>query len=125
MPIYNYIITINDDGVAIHNLDHGKDIKTFKTPEAVSDFISKLQEASNEKFNSGNTADHSLSARIGEMFDVGNRNTEALHAYEKTINKIDDFFEYANDSKKDRTFIQEQLDILCNKLQVIYHITKQ
>lgn len=44
----------------------------------------------------------------------------ALKAYKKTINKIDDFFEYTNESKKDRAFIHLTLDNLTNALMKIY-----
>lgn len=45
---------------------------------------------------------------------------QAFEEYRKTINRIDDFFEYANESKKDRVFIQEQLDSLTKRLGKIY-----
>lgn len=45
---------------------------------------------------------------------------QALEEYRNTINRIDDFFEYANESKKDRKFIHEQLDSLTKRLQKIY-----
>jgi hypothetical protein len=45
----------------------------------------------------------------------------ALEEYKKAINKIDDFFEYANESKKDREFIHGVLDNLTIKLAGIYN----
>jgi hypothetical protein len=44
-----------------------------------------------------------------------------LEEYKKAINIIDDFFEYANESKKDREFIHEVLDNLTDKLTKIYN----
>jgi len=44
----------------------------------------------------------------------------ALEEYKKTINRIDDWFEYMNESKKDREFIHEQLDNLTERLTKIY-----
>jgi len=49
---------------------------------------------------------------------------QALKEYQKTINRIDDFFEYANESKKDRAFIHEQLDKLSSRLEKIYRTKK-
>ena len=40
-------------------------------------------------------------------------------AYQHALNKIDDFFEYANESKKDREFIHGVLDNLTLKLSKI------
>ncbi len=44
----------------------------------------------------------------------------ALEEYRKIINRIDDFFEYANQSVTDRKFIQEQLNNLSQRLLKIY-----
>jgi len=44
----------------------------------------------------------------------------ALEEYKKTINRIDDWFEYMNESKKDREFIHAELDRLASKLTKIY-----
>jgi hypothetical protein len=49
---------------------------------------------------------------IGDLERV----TRRLLAYQTTINRIDDFFEYANESTKDREFIHRELDKLTNKL---------
>ena len=43
-----------------------------------------------------------------------------LEEYKKAINRIDDFFEYANESEKDREFIHGVLDNLTDKLTKIY-----
>lgn len=51
---------------------------------------------------------------------IENKNKKALDAYRDTINRIDDFFEYRNESKKDRKFIHEQLDKLSEKMEKIY-----
>ncbi len=45
---------------------------------------------------------------------------QALEEYRKTINGIDDFFEYTNQSISDRKFIHERLDNLSNRLLNIY-----
>jgi len=55
---------------------------------------------------------------------VETQSEQALREYKKTINRIDDFFEYANESKKDRAFIQEQLDGLTKRLEKIYRTKK-
>lgn len=56
----------------------------------------------------------------GDMFEqIENdlmRERKKLHAYQATINRIDDFFEYSNESKSDRKFIHEQLNKLTNSL---------
>jgi hypothetical protein len=40
-------------------------------------------------------------------------------AYQIAVNRIDDFFEYANESKKDRKFIHGVLDTLTKTLSNI------
>ncbi len=45
---------------------------------------------------------------------------QILNLYKKTINNIDDFFEYKNESKKDRAFIYNQLDSLTQKIRKHY-----
>jgi hypothetical protein len=42
-----------------------------------------------------------------------------LSAYQEAVNKIDDFFEYANESKSDRERVHEILDNLTLKLSTI------
>lgn len=49
------------------------------------------------------------------------KDKQALKEYIKTINKIDDWFEYSNESKKDREWINSTLDELTSKLKTIYH----
>jgi hypothetical protein len=44
----------------------------------------------------------------------------ALKAYIESINEIDDYFEYANESKRDREFVHSVLNKLTNKLTGIY-----
>ena len=39
--------------------------------------------------------------------------------YQKTINKIDDFFEYANESESDRLFVHGKLDDLTVSLKIL------
>lgn len=51
---------------------------------------------------------------------VNNTTENALDAYKCTINRIDDWFEYTNESLADRKFIHEQLDSLTKKLIEIY-----
>ena len=42
-----------------------------------------------------------------------------MEAYQEAINKIDDWFEYANESAKDREKVHEILDNLTLKLSTI------
>lgn len=51
---------------------------------------------------------------------MSNKDKLVLHEYKKAINKIDDWFEYMNESKKDREFIHGVLDNLTGKLEKIY-----
>jgi len=51
---------------------------------------------------------------------MNDKEEKALEAYKTTINRIDDWFEYANESKKDREFIHGELDKLTAKLTKIY-----
>ncbi len=69
----------------------------------------------------GDEVDHSLSDKVATIFAQSNRTSEALDQYRKTLNRIDDFFEYANESKKDREFIHMQLDALNERLLKIYN----
>lgn len=45
---------------------------------------------------------------------------EILVAYQKAINQIDDYFEYANESKKDRVRVHSILFRLTDKLREIH-----
>ncbi len=65
--------------------------------------------------------DHTLSKTVGKIFARSQKDTQALEEYRNTINKIDDFFEYANESTKDRQKIHELLDKLAAKLRTIYN----
>ena len=69
-------------------------------------------------------ADSTLSKNIARIFAEGEKNKKVLKAYIHTINRIDDFFEYSNESKKDREFIHEQLDKLTEQLTKIYNSEK-
>lgn len=40
-----------------------------------------------------------------------------VDAYEKAINKIDDYFEYANDSEKDKQMVRDILEDLSSELE--------
>lgn len=51
---------------------------------------------------------------------MNDKEKNTLEAYKDTINRIDDWFEYANESKKDREFIHGELDKLTEKLTRIY-----
>lgn len=42
-----------------------------------------------------------------------------LQEYQKTVNQIDDFFEYASESKSDREFIHAKLDALTVAIKII------
>ncbi len=44
------------------------------------------------------------------------RVAEALRKYQTAINKIDDYFEYSNESEKDKTFVREVLSKLTKDL---------
>jgi len=44
----------------------------------------------------------------------------ALAAYTETINDIDDYFEYASESQRDRNYVHEILGKLTEKLTKIY-----
>ncbi len=65
--------------------------------------------------------DHTLSKTVEKVFARSQKDTQALEEYRNTINKIDDFFEYANESTKDRQKIHELLDKLAAKLRTIYN----
>jgi len=52
--------------------------------------------------------------------DKDDKNELALFVYKSIVNKIDDFFEYANESKKDREKVHFILDDLSKRLQNIY-----
>jgi hypothetical protein len=65
-------------------------------------------------------SDHTLSENVARVFAISEKDKKALEEYKKAINKIDDFFEYANESKKDREFIHGVLDNLTGKLAKIY-----
>jgi len=47
------------------------------------------------------------------------RQKELTAAYQKTVNRIDDYFEYANESKSDREKVQEILGRLTKFLKEI------
>lgn len=65
-------------------------------------------------------SDNTLSKNVKRVFAIGNKNEEALKEYKETINRIDDWFEYMNESEKDREFIHKELDRLTEKLKIIY-----
>jgi len=52
---------------------------------------------------------------------MNDKDAKALEAYKHTINRIDDWFEYMNESEKDREFIHLQLDKLMERLTKIYN----
>ena len=83
-------------------------------------------EDNEETINLGSKAmvDNTLSKNIERVFAIGEKDRKALEQYVKTINRIDDFFEYANESKSDRLFIHKQLDILTLNLKKIYNSSK-
>ena len=58
-----------------------------------------------------------------DMFDEQDREIirlkKQLDAYKHAVNKIDDWFEYANESAKDREKVHEILDNLTLKLSTI------
>ena len=59
----------------------------------------------------------------GDMLDQKDdeiiRLRRQLQEYQKTVNQIDDFFEYANESKSDREFIHKKLDALTVALKIL------
>jgi hypothetical protein len=61
----------------------------------------------------------SQSDAIFEMQGKCDKLKKQLAAYQEAVNKIDDWFEYANESKKDRDFIHKVLDKLTLKLSTI------
>ena len=65
-------------------------------------------------------ADSTLSKNIERVFAIGENNKKVLDEYKHTINRIDDWFEYMNESKKDREFIHNELDRLTQRLTKIY-----
>ncbi len=69
---------------------------------------------------SSEITNHTLSKNIERVFSLNEKDKKALEAYTHTINRIDDWFEYANESKKDREFIHQHLDALAKRLQKIY-----
>lgn len=50
---------------------------------------------------------------------------QSLNLYLKSINNIDDFFEYGNESKSDRNFIKVQLNNLTEQLKSVYNTEKK
>ncbi len=65
--------------------------------------------------------DSKLSENVAKIFEKSQKDQAALEAYQHTVNNIDDFFEYSNQSISDRKFIHEQLDKLTGKLAKIYN----
>lgn len=59
----------------------------------------------------------------GNMFeqqeDENIRLSRLLQEYQRTINQIDDFFEYTNESKSDREFIHAKLDALTVAIKIL------
>lgn len=45
---------------------------------------------------------------------------QVLLAYQQTINRIDDYFEYSNQSAEDKLFVRAQLAKLTNTLREIH-----
>ena len=56
---------------------------------------------------------------------MNDREEKTLEAYKTTVNRIDDWFEYANESVKDREFIHKELDKLTAKLTKIYETWRE
>ena len=57
-----------------------------------------------------------------EIFELQHklhRQKELVTAYQKTINRIDDYFEYSNNSIGDRQYVHELLADLSKKLKQI------
>lgn len=63
-----------------------------------------------------------MSKKPSTAGQISHKDKEALETYKHTINRIDDWFEYSNESKKDREFIHKQLDALTKRLGRIYHV---
>ena len=59
----------------------------------------------------------------GDMLDQKDdeivRLSRLLEEYQRTINQIDDFFEYTNESKSDREFIHAKLDALLVSIKIL------
>ena len=52
---------------------------------------------------------------------MSNLTTERLlQAYQRAINKIDDYFEYRHESEQDKIFITKTLDVLTNETMRIF-----
>lgn len=64
--------------------------------------------------------DHTLSETVARVFAIGEKDKAVLEAYKKAVNRIDDFFEYANESVSDRKYVHEVLDKLTKELVEIY-----
>lgn len=60
----------------------------------------------------------------GEAYKAG-QTLAALSAYQVAVNKIDDFFEYVNESKSDRNLIHTVLNRLTTDLERIYNTKKK
>lgn len=59
------------------------------------------------------------------MIPAAERRYAHLMAYEKAINNIDDYFEYRNESAKDKKFVHKVLASLTMKLEKIYKEDKK
>lgn len=49
-----------------------------------------------------------------------NKTDKALKAYQNAINKIDDYFEYSNESERDKAVVRAHLAELTQNLKAIY-----
>ena len=53
---------------------------------------------------------------------MNKRNRKILEAYQNAINRIDDYFEYRNESISDRSFIHAELARLTKQLELANRI---
>ena len=57
--------------------------------------------------------------KIEEIISTLNKKEHQLQVYRNSMNEIDDYFEYRNESASDREFIHEVLHELCLDLMAL------
>lgn len=82
----------------------------------IEDFTERMNQYPDSRFVSDE--DITLAVLVSRIEDL-QKECQNLKPYRNAINRIDDYFEYANESLKDREFIHNQLDAITEHLQRI------
>lgn len=64
----------------------------------------------------GSCNKYSVCLSYDELLEVNNKLTNQLRVYQGSVNKLDDYFEYANESKVDRKKVHQILGNLTDGL---------